>query len=85
MNKEKALLIGVLNRFYNLFDWRDVEIYDHNLKQYDTIKEHFKAIKKMDKSELKREVDFQTMSINTRRRTSKKERETSDYINFIIN
>ena len=53
------------------------------LKQEKVIREEQESY--INESELKREVDFQTMSINTRRRTSKKERDTNDYINFIIN
>lgn len=83
--KEKQLYLWVLKRFNSFSAPWDLELYDHKGNYYLDNQAFYNAIKKMKWKELKKEIKFWLECIAIRRKDTRKERGTNDFLDFIIN
>lgn len=81
--KEKQLFIGVLKRFNSFFGPWDLELYDHKGNYYYNEQDFYKAIRKMNWKELKKEIKFWIECINIWRKESRKQRGNLDFLDFM--
>lgn len=84
-NREKTFTIGVMKRFNSFCPPWDLEIYDSNLKQYDTEKQYIRAIRKLKWKRFIKERNRILYWIKTWRTSTRKDWGNYDYIDYFIN
>lgn len=84
-NKERILTIWVMKRFNRFCPPWDLEIYDSNLKQYDTEGQYIRAIRKLKWKKFLKERNWILRCIKTWRTETRKDWGTYDYIDYFMN
>ena len=84
-NKERILLFGCIRRVNNYFGPRDLELFDHLDRSYGSNEDKmFRAIRRMNKKQFKKELEWQLYCLRYWRREEKKQNGLESYYEFIF-